>query len=92
MQCELILFTNYFVEKHQIEYLLKIVWYSVISFLGAFLSKNICNVALFSGILELVWNSIVAVTVSGLCFIVGGIILPEHKSAALFVKKIIRGK
>lgn len=84
-----ILFKHYFDSKENVKYLLRILLFAISAFAGCKLSGLICAYIGTAGLMALVLDAIIAIVVSSVAFCLIGLVLPEHRSAFAFLKRMV---
>lgn len=84
-----VLFKNYFVDISKNGYLLRLLYFAIITCLECILSIAMSSMFLTTGILNIFVRGVICCIISGVVYALFTFFLPERKAAFAFMKKVI---
>lgn len=87
-----ILFKYYFIKVPERGYLLRLLYYAFVTVCSCFISITISKLFIVQGFINLFVRLVISCVISNIVFIVFTSILPEHRDAFAFIKRVVSRK
>lgn len=84
-----VLFIHYFTSKKQSSYLLRLIYFGMITFIACLLTKQVCSIITMTGVGELFIRAVICTVISNLVLWLAYHWMPEYQDAMRFLKKVI---